>query len=60
MPHATAPHRTFCHSSTIFDDFYMRASQLKIVDEVFLCELIARIAHTLPDFKRNVAARKQS
>jgi hypothetical protein len=38
----------------------MRASQLKIVDEVFLCELIARIAHTLPDFKRNVAARKQS
>ena len=28
---------------------------LKICDEVFLAEIIARIAHTLPDYKRNAA-----
>ena len=32
---------------------------LKVCDECFLAEIIARIAHTLPDYKRNAAKRAQ-
>lgn len=51
-----------CRRSVVIDQGWypitVRAL-LKVCDECFLAEIIARIAHTLPDYKRNAAKRAQ-